>query len=78
MDLNPFDRKIVYIADAQPLIALNCDFLGTVEELGLSVWSDNKAGDRVAGMIDGGDPWWPNDGTLVEYVVVPAYIVLRL
>lgn len=78
MALNLFDWKIVHNFDAQPLTAMNRDFSRRVEELGSSVRSDNKAGDRVAAMIDGGDPWWPNDGTFAEYVVVPAHIVLRL
>lgn len=78
MALNPLDWKIVHNSDARPPTAIGCDFSGTVEGLGSSVRSDIKVGDRVAGMIHGGNAWWPDDGAFAEYVVVPAHIVLHL
>ncbi|KAF5706002.1 zinc-binding oxidoreductase, partial [Fusarium mundagurra] len=75
--LNPIDWKMMYRqALAEPTI-LGCDFAGVVECLGDHV-DRLQVGDRVAGMIQGGNTLRPDDGAFADYLVAQAHILVRL
>ncbi|KAF4334030.1 oxidoreductase [Fusarium beomiforme] len=75
--LNPIDWKMLdRQALAEPTI-LGCDFAGVVEALGESV-DRIKVGDRVAGMIQGGNCLRPEDGAFAESLIAQAHALVRL
>ncbi|KAF5725021.1 zinc-binding oxidoreductase [Fusarium mundagurra] len=75
--LNPIDWKMMYRqALAEPTI-LGCDFAGVVQCLGDHV-DRLQVGDRVAGMIQGGNTLRPDDGAFADYLVAQAHILVRL
>ncbi|KAF2099255.1 GroES-like protein [Rhizodiscina lignyota] len=77
--LNPIDSKLLYGAITPPIpTRLGCDFAGVIEVVGESVTRDLKIGDRVAGMVQGGNTLRPDDGAFAESVVAPAHAIIKL
>lgn len=75
--LNPYDWKMLFGREPSVSTVLGCDFAGTVESIGENV-TRVKIGDRVAGMVQGGNISRPCDGAFAEYTIAPAHILLRL
>ncbi|KAK2686283.1 hypothetical protein QWA68_014846 [Fusarium oxysporum] len=75
--LNPIDWKMLDRQALEEPTILGCDFVGVVEFLGESV-ERIKTGDRVAGMIQGGNTLRPDDGAFAEFLVAQVHTLVRL
>jgi NADPH:quinone reductase-like Zn-dependent oxidoreductase len=66
--LNPVDWKKI---DSQPASGsiTGHDYSGIVEEIGKAVIKSFRKGDRVAGLVMGGDHIKPDSGTFAEFIV---------
>jgi NADPH:quinone reductase-like Zn-dependent oxidoreductase len=75
--MNPVDAKSVDLSPAHGATP-GCDFSGEVITVGSEVKKTIAAGDRVCGLIFGGNPDKPDNGTFVEYVAVQGDLVFRI
>ncbi|KAF1991919.1 zinc-binding oxidoreductase alcohol dehydrogenase [Aulographum hederae CBS 113979] len=75
--LNPTDWKHIDKL-AQPGATVGCDFAGTIEEVGSAVTKSFKKGDRVTGVVHGGNAVQPEDGAFGEYLVAKANLTVKI
>lgn len=73
--LNPTDWKYIKFGLAVPGALSGCDFAGTVIEVATDVNKAVKPGDRIAGVVHGGNS--PN-ACFAEYVIAKADLVIKL
>jgi NADPH:quinone reductase-like Zn-dependent oxidoreductase len=76
--LNPTDWKHLYSNLVPPGCLLGCDFAGYIEAIGSAVTKQWSKGDRVAGVVHGGNPAKSEDGAFAEYIVAKGDICLKL
>ncbi|ATZ54934.1 hypothetical protein BCIN_11g02460 [Botrytis cinerea B05.10] len=57
---------------------LGCDFVGIVVEIGKDVKKECKKGDRIEGMIHGGNDIELEDGTFAKYILVKGNIAFHI
>lgn len=74
--LNPTDWK--HIKFVTEPTTLGCDYSGTVVEVGSAVTKAFKKGDRVAGVVHGGNELQPEDGAFGEYLVAKGDLQCRI
>ncbi|KAI2473615.1 putative alcohol dehydrogenase [Annulohypoxylon bovei var. microspora] len=75
VSLNPTDWKTLDWR-AVPDLRIGVDFAGVVEELGPGV-TKFKKGDRIAGLVNGGNELEPDVGSFGEYVVARADLQIK-
>lgn len=78
--LNPHDwKKIDYPMFAAPGSLLGCDYSGIVHEIGKGVdGSRFFKGDRICGVVHGGNSLQLDDGAFAEYIVVKDHVQMRI
>jgi NADPH:quinone reductase-like Zn-dependent oxidoreductase len=74
--LNPADWK--YIDNATLITGTGNDYSGIIEEVGPKVTKSWKKGDRIAGVLHGGNVNQPEDGAFAEYLIAKGDIQLRI
>ena len=74
--LNPTDWKHINFVDVPTTIG--CDYAGIVEEVGSAVTVAFKKGDRVAGVVHGGNIVQPEDGAFGEYLVAKGDLQMKI
>ncbi|KAM0346206.1 hypothetical protein ACHAPU_005628 [Fusarium lateritium] len=67
--LNPTDWKHIDFGRTEPGSRMGCDYAGIVEEVGSSVTKPFKKGDRISGVVHGGDRTQLENGAFAEYIV---------
>lgn len=77
--LNPTDCKHLDMLPT-PNATLGCDLAGVIEELDPAVPADLglKKGERVAGLVHGGNALELEDGAFGDYVVVKAGLMIKI
>ena len=75
--LNPTDWKHIAWANKAGLLS-GCDFAGTVEETGSDYAKGWKKGDRICGMVHGGNSLQSEDGAFAEHIVAKADVQMRI
>lgn len=75
--LNPTDWKHIYGLN-HPGLLCGCDFAGTVEKTGTGYNKEWKEGDRISGMVHGGNKLQPEDGAFAEHIVAKADVAWRI
>ena len=76
--LNPTDWKHLSHALVPSGCILGCDFAGAVEAVGSAVTKAWSRGDRVAGVVHGGNPANVEDGAFAEFVVAKGDLCLSV
>ncbi len=71
--LNPTDWKHADLTQ-KPGVLLGCDYAGVVEDVGPKVTKAFKRGDRVMGIVHGGNSIQPEDGAFAEYILAKGDI----
>jgi NADPH:quinone reductase-like Zn-dependent oxidoreductase len=74
--LNPTDWKAINHVDVPTTIG--CDYSGIVEEVGSAVTMPFKKGDRVSGMVHGGNTVQLEDGAFGEYLVAKGDLQMKI
>ncbi|KAI1457450.1 alcohol dehydrogenase [Annulohypoxylon moriforme] len=74
--LNPTDWKGIEYKEV-PGVRVGVDYAGVVEELGPGV-TKFKKGDRIAGIVNGGNQLNPDAGTFGEYTAARASLQLKI
>ncbi|KAF5000520.1 hypothetical protein FGRMN_1687 [Fusarium graminum] len=67
--LNPTDWKHIDYGLADPGSRMGCDYAGVVDKVGSSVTKPFKKGDRITGVVHGGDRTQHDNGAFAEYIV---------
>jgi NADPH:quinone reductase-like Zn-dependent oxidoreductase len=75
--LNPTDWEDLEEAEKDNL-QLGCDFAGEVVEVGSAVTKPWRKGDRVFGVVHGGNNNRPEDGSYAEYILAPGDLAMRI
>ncbi|TKA75521.1 hypothetical protein B0A49_02820 [Cryomyces minteri] len=75
--LNPTDWKHIQYLPT-PSCTVGCDYAGVVEEVGKNVTLPFKKGDRVAGMVHGGNANEKEDGCFAEYCVAKGDVQITI
>jgi NADPH:quinone reductase-like Zn-dependent oxidoreductase len=76
--LNPTDWKHLEYNLVADGCLVGCDFAGRVVEVGKGVTKNLSKGDRVAGVVHGGNSVQPEDGAFAEYIVAKGDILIKL
>lgn len=63
---------------AKPGDTIGCDFTGVIQDVGSKVTDDWKKGDRIAGLIHGGNEVEPEDGAFGEYCMWKAGLGMKV
>ncbi|KAI1143284.1 putative alcohol dehydrogenase [Hypoxylon sp. FL0543] len=71
-DYKALDKRVV------PGTRLGADYAGVVEEVGPGVTKPFKKGDRIAGLVHGGNPLDPEGGAFAEYAIVKAAVQIKI
>ena len=74
--LNPTDWKHIAGLNKAGLLS-GCDYAGTVEKTGPGYSKDWKKGDRICGMVHGGNSLQSEDGAFAEHIVAKADVQMR-
>lgn len=75
--LNPIDWKRLENTPA-PGATMGHDYAGVVVEVGKSIKRDFKVGDRICGLVNGGDGTQVENGSFAEYIVVKGDIQMNI
>ncbi|PTU18494.1 hypothetical protein P175DRAFT_0525295 [Aspergillus ochraceoroseus IBT 24754] len=75
--LNPIDWMLLASTPA-PNAVMGHDYAGTVLDVGNSVRGRFKPGDRVCGMVKGGDATRIENGAFAEYIVAKAGVQMKI
>jgi NADPH:quinone reductase-like Zn-dependent oxidoreductase len=75
--LNPIDWKRLENTPAAGAVMGN-DYSGVVVAVGASINRDFKVGDRVCGLVNGGDGTQVDNGSFAEYIVVKGDIQMKI
>lgn len=75
--LNPTDWKHVAGEMAAQGGIIGCDFSGSVEEVGSAVTKSWSKGDKIMGVVHGGNFVQPDDGSFAEYIVAKGDIQIK-
>lgn len=75
--LNPTDWKHVDYLNTKGALS-GCDFAGVVAETGEGYTKDWKVGDRIAGLVHGGNQLELEDGAFAERIAVRSDIAFRI
>lgn len=75
--LNPTDWKHMKRMNVKGLLS-GCDYAGIVAEIGTGYTKQWKVGDRICGLVHGGNDLQPEDGAFAETIVVKADIQMRV
>lgn len=75
--LNPIDWKRLDNTPA-PGATMGHDYAGVVVEVGASIKREFKVGDRVCGLVNGGDGTQVENGSFAEYIVVKGDIQMKI
>jgi len=75
--LNPTDWKHIDYLN-HPGLLTGCDYAGTVEKTGTGYDKDWKEGDRICGMVHGGNKLQKEDGAFAEHIVARADVQWRI
>jgi len=76
--LNPTDWKHAAYGRAADGGLLGCDFSGIVEDVGKAVTKPWRKGDKVAGVVHGGNYVEPEDGAFAEYIVAKGDVQMKI
>ncbi|KAI0123827.1 chaperonin 10-like protein [Xylariales sp. AK1849] len=76
--INPTDVHNIDSGSADPGSRIGCDYAGVVEEVGENLANPFQKGDRIAGMVHGGDPTQHENGGFASYVIAKADVSLRI
>lgn len=76
--LNPTDWKHVTFGLGADGALVGCDFSGVVQEVGPAVTKAWRIGDRICGVVHGGNSYQLEDGAFAEYIVAKGDIQLRI
>ncbi|KAL5592463.1 hypothetical protein FOBRF1_013489 [Fusarium oxysporum] len=75
--LNPTDILHIDLLTA-PGTRSGCDFAGIVQDVGANVIKAFKKGDRISGMVHGGNAVNNEDGAFANYIVAKADLALHI
>ncbi|KAI0901498.1 oxidoreductase-like protein [Annulohypoxylon nitens] len=75
--LNPTDWKHID-KYGPPGCTIGCDYAGIVEEIGPDVTKPIKVGDKIAGMVHGGNTNRPEEGAFAEHIVVNPSLAIKI
>ncbi|KAH7227135.1 chaperonin 10-like protein [Fusarium redolens] len=75
--LNPTDVLHIDLIPT-PGTRSGCDFAGVIEEVGPNVTKSFKEGDRIAGVVHGGNAVNEEDGAFAQHIVAKADVALRI
>ncbi|KAI1105538.1 putative alcohol dehydrogenase [Jackrogersella minutella] len=75
--LNPTDWKSINGLDLHNN-RVGVDYAGVVEEVGPGVTKPFKKGDRIAGVVHGGNSLSPDDGAFGDYLVAKAAVQIKI
>lgn len=75
--LNPTDWKHIEFHNVPGLLC-GCDYAGTVVTTGEGYTKEWREGDRVCGMVHGGNKIRAGDGAFAEYIVAKADVQMRI
>ncbi|CAJ2501165.1 Uu.00g040180.m01.CDS01 [Anthostomella pinea] len=76
--LNPTDWKSIHAPTAPAGARSGCDYAGDVVEVGAGVDGRFGKGDRVAGMVFGGNPKQLDSGAFGEYIVAKQHLQIKI
>ncbi|KAJ4245018.1 hypothetical protein NW762_014225 [Fusarium torreyae] len=75
--LNPTDWKHIDFGRAETGSRIGCDYAGIVEEVGSKVTKPFKKGDRISGVVHGGDATQIENGGFAEYIVAKGDVQIK-
>ncbi|KAM0221469.1 hypothetical protein ACHAQD_005381 [Fusarium lateritium] len=75
--VNPTDWKHIDFGVADTGSRAGCDYAGIVEEVGSKVTKPFKKGDRISGVVHGGDRTQHENGAFAEYIVAKGDIQIK-
>ncbi|KAF1970071.1 oxidoreductase-like protein [Bimuria novae-zelandiae CBS 107.79] len=75
--LNPTDWRSLY-SRTSPGAIVGCDYSGIVEEVGKTVTTPFKKGEKVAGFIYGANPDNHDDGAFADYITAKGDLQIRI
>ncbi|KAK7923165.1 hypothetical protein PG985_007236 [Apiospora marii] len=76
--LNLLDWERVPAGIAPPGARLGTDYAGVVEQVGPAVTKDFERGDRIAGVVRGGDVAQPENGAFAEWIVAKGDLQIKI
>ncbi|KAM0247180.1 hypothetical protein ACHAP5_004259 [Fusarium lateritium] len=75
--VNPTDWKHIDFGIADADSRVGCDYAGIVEEVGSKVTKPFKKGDRISGVVHGGDRTQHENGAFAEYIVAKGDVQIK-
>ncbi|KAL2825785.1 GroES-like protein [Aspergillus cavernicola] len=75
--INPTDWKHIDFGGADPGSRIGCDYAGVVEAVGPKVTKSWKKGDRISGMVHGGDRTQHENGAFGNYIVAKGDVQIK-
>ncbi|KAF6816579.1 Protein TOXD 4 [Colletotrichum plurivorum] len=75
--LNPTDWKHVDFAITKAGSRMGCDYAGVVEEVGSKAKKDFRKGDRISGVVHGGDQTQLENGAFSNYIMAKADVQIK-
>ncbi|KAL4731709.1 hypothetical protein ACLX1H_000689 [Fusarium chlamydosporum] len=75
--INPTDWKHIDFEVADAGSRIGCDYAGVVEEVGSRVTKPFKKGDRISGVVHGGDRTQHENGAFAEYIVAKGDVQIK-
>ncbi|KAJ4003818.1 hypothetical protein NW752_011945 [Fusarium irregulare] len=75
--INPTDWKHIDFEVADAGSRIGCDYAGVVEEVGSKVTKPFKKGDRISGVVHGGDRTQHENGGFAEYIVAKGDVQIK-
>ncbi|KAI0466968.1 GroES-like protein [Xylaria cf. heliscus] len=75
--INPTDWKHVDFGITDPGSRIGCDYAGIVETVGSKVTKPFKKGDRISGVVHGGDRTQHENGAFANYIVAKGDVQIK-